>query len=150
MLIVITLIACVAAWVHHKHEQARRQWEACNWARQRGDVISHAEPELPPWQQKLFGYFRPPRVFLVHLHQGEIANLEPLAELPHLRTLKLQQVHVPDPSALGRLENLESLRMDGCWTGSLESLAEMPKLTELSISNPPRTSNRSDPAAATT
>ena len=131
-LLIFMLVVCVAAgW---KIERVRKQREAVAWVHEMGGTVKFtAERRGPEWMRKRLGRDFFDDVVGVALHNTQVSDLSPLANLTKLEWLYLNITPVSEVTPLAKLTKLELLDLDNTQVNDVSPLAKLTKLEWLNL-----------------
>jgi len=112
LLIVVTLSAVPLGWVGWKLEQGRRQRAVVAWVQKWGGSVGFEEVEDKRWWNEWGDKWFGESVRWVSLHNTQVSDPSPLAELKSLELLYLADTQVSDLSPLAELKNLTELYLN--------------------------------------
>jgi len=144
-LLVLLTVFCI--WLGKISIQARRQKEAVEWVVQCGGQVHYkwqvdadyfprwkpTDP-FPKWLVNLFGRDFFHKVVTVELASAELSDIRPLANLPDIEWLTLQDNKVSDVTPLGTLTHLTNLGLNENRIRDVSSLANLTRMMRLDIS----------------
>ncbi len=140
LLIVVTVLSVSLGWVSWRLQQVGRERATIAWVVEMGGRVvyqSNFNFDKRSWWEKTTYKWFGERVVDVNLHNKQVSDLLPLAELKNLEGLMLGNTQVSDLSPLAELKNLISLTLGNTRVSDLSLLAELKRLTTLSLNSTP-------------
>ena len=141
LLVFITLLAIVAAWVANERSQSRREMKIAQQFEAEGASITFAgpydvlfaRPEDRSWWQRLTESFLGSRAQMLWHGGIRVDDISPIAKLTNLRWLYLGGTESNDLAPLAELKELQILELDDNPVSDLSSLSALKNLEELSL-----------------
>ena len=146
------LVTAFALWFGWAMQQAREQRQAVAEIERFGGAgavfysyqfdgdnqrIIEAAPPGPAWLRDIVGIDFMADIVGVELRMTSVTDLAPLAELPKLQWLSLEDTSVTDLTPLAGLDNLRELWVEYTPVSDLTPLAGLPNLQELHLDYTP-------------